>query len=230
MRPNIDWSFIVSARVLDALAQGLKVTLTVVLVAGLLAILIGSAVALLQVSSHRAAQRAGRIYVALFRNIPLLILLFFFYFGLPTLLPRSHYPLVYSDHYEIQIAIIAVTLVSAAFIAEVIRGGIETIVVGQLESALATGLSRRQGLQYVVLPQLGPTVLPGLSNEAINIVKNSSFAMTIGVTELIWQAQQIEADTFRGFEAMTAVTLVFLLLNGTIFVTFRVLEYALRAK
>lgn len=230
MNANFDWSFILSDRVVESIADGFRLTAVIVVGAGLCAGIVGGGVALLQVSTYPSAQRIGQAYVAFFRNTPLLILLFFLYFGLPVLLPRARFPFIYANQYEITVAIIAVSLVSAAFIAEVIRGGIQTIAAGQLESALATGLTRRQGFQYVVFPQLGPTVLPGLSNEAINIVKNSSYSMTIGVTELIWQAQQIEADTFRGFEAMTAVTIVYLLINGSIFLAFRGLEHIFRAK
>lgn len=227
---NFDWSFILSDRVVESIVDGFRLTTVIVVGAGLCGGIIGGGVAVLQVSAYPLAQRIGQAYVAFFRNTPLLILLFFLYFGLPVLLPRAQFPFIYANRYEITVAIIAVSLVSAAFIAEVIRGGIQTIAFGQLESALATGLTRRQGLQYVVFPQLGPTVLPGLSNEAINIVKNSSYSMTIGVTELLWQAQQIEADTFRGFEAMTAVTIVYLLINGSIFLAFRGLEHIFRAK
>jgi His/Glu/Gln/Arg/opine family amino acid ABC transporter permease subunit len=225
-----DWSFVFSHRVIEPLFEGFQLTMVIVASAGFFATIVGVAIAMLHVSVHRPVRCVGQAYVAFFRNIPLLILLFFLYFGLPTFFPPAQFPFIYAKHYEITIAVVAVTLVSAAFIAEVVRGGIQSIYVGQLESALATGLSRRQGLQYVVLPQLGPVVLPGLSNEAINIVKNSSYSMTIGVTELIWQAQQIEAETFRGFEAMTAVTLVFLSINGGIFLIFRALEQVFKTK
>jgi polar amino acid transport system permease protein len=230
MNANFDWSFVLSDRVVESIVDGFRLTTVIVVGAGLCAGVVGGGVALLQVSTYPSAQRIGQAYVAFFRNTPLLILLFFLYFGMPVLLPPARFPFIYANRYEITVAIIAVSLVSAAFIAEVIRGGIQTIAVGQLESALATGLTRRQAFQYVVFPQLGPTILPGLSNEAINIVKNSSYSMTIGVTELIWQAQQIEADTFRGFEAMTAVTIVYLLINGSIFLAFRGLEHIFRAK
>lgn len=219
-----NWAFLVSDTVVQAVKSGLYATLEVVAGATLAAAVISLLLVALLFSASAAARFVGRAYVALFRNIPLLVLIFFLYFGLPGLLPRAQFPFLYAYQYELVIAIVSVALISAAFIAEVMRGGIESVAVGQLEAALATGLTRRQGFQHVILPQLGPAVLPPLSNEAINIVKNSSYTMTIGVTELIWQAQQIEAETFRGFEAMTAVTLVFLVLNGAIFVAFRGLE------
>jgi polar amino acid transport system permease protein len=204
--------------------------MTVVAIAAVCAGLIGMVVALMQVSGQRWLMRGGQAFVTLFRNIPLLIQLFFWYFGISMLFPRSAYPFIYTSNYEITIAVLTISLVSGAFIAEVLRSGIEAVPSHQMEAALATGLTRGQGFYHVVVPQLWPIAIPGLANEAINVVKNSAFAMTIGVTELIWQAQQIEANTFRGFEAMTIVTIVYLTVNGVIFVTFRALEHLVRAR
>jgi len=198
--------------------------MTVVAFAGALACVIGMAVALSQVSGYGWLQRIGRGYVTLFRNTPLLVQLFFWYFGTAMVLPRSKYPFLYVGSYEVKIGVLAVALVSGAFIAEVLRAGIQAVPANQMEAAMAVGLTWRQGFRYVLLPQLWPIALPGLANEAINVVKNSAFTMTIGVTELIWQAQQIEADTFHGFEAMTIVTLAYLAINGAIFACFRRLE------
>ena len=165
-----------------------------------------------------------------FRNVPLLVQLFFFYFGLPLLFPPREFPLLYTGDYEVTVAILAISLAWGAFVAEVVRSGIEAIPFGQLEAALASGLSKGQAFRHIVLPQLGPIILPGMSNEMINIVKSTSLAMTIGVNELIWQAQQIEAETFRGFEAMTAVTVVYLVLSLSIFRIFWILERVTRIK
>src|SRR5262249_41444153 len=104
---SFDWSFVLSDRVTAAVAQGLGGTLTVVGWAGLFAAIIGGAVALLRVSTNRCARRVGRAYVAFFRNIPLLILLFFLYFGLPTLLPRARFPFIYANRYEMIVAVVA---------------------------------------------------------------------------------------------------------------------------
>lgn len=204
--------------------------MTVVALAGVSAFVIGMVVALCQASGQTWLVRVGRSYVTLFRNTPLLVQLFFWYFGIAMMLPRASYPFIYAGSYEIKIAVLAVALVSGAFIGEVLRAGIEAVPASQREAAMAIGLTRRQGFRYVLLPQLWPIALPGLANETINVVKNSAFTMTIGVTELIWQAQQIEADTFHGFEAMTVVTFTYLAINGTIFLCFRFLERLLRVE
>jgi polar amino acid transport system permease protein len=224
----IDASFLVGPRMLAALAEGMVLTFKVTLFAACGAFLIGTAVAVTRVAGGRIARAVAGGFVNFFRNTPLLIVLFFLYFGLPGLLPRSSFPALYGGHYEVAVTVAAVSMVSGAFVSEVLRAGIEAVPSGQFEAAAATGLRRAQAFQHVVFPQLAPITLPSLSNEAINIVKNSTYGMTIGLTELIWQAQQIEAETFKGFEAMTAVTLAFLAINGGIFALFWALERIVR--
>ena len=210
---QIDWGFLFSPAVLDALLHGLGVTAVVSLYSAIGALVVGLVVAILQVSGYRPLHAIGTLYINFFRNIPLLVQLFFWYFGLPELFPPRDFPLLYAGRFEITVATLTLSLAWGAFVAEVVRAGIEAIPYGQIEAALASGLSKPQVFRRIVFPQLGPVVLPGISNELINIVKSTSLAMTIGVSELTWQAQQIESETFRGFEAMTAVTVTYLALS-----------------
>ena len=225
---DIDWAFLFSPAILDALLHGLGVTVVVSAYSAVGAIVIGFVIALFQVSVHRPLKSIGQLYVNFFRNIPLLVQLFFWYFGLPELLPPREFPLLYGGRYEITVATLTLSLAWGAFVAEVVRAGIEAVPFGQVEAAMASGLSRPQVFRRIVMPQLGPVILPGLSNELINIVKSTSLAMTVGVSELTWQAQQIESETFRGFEAMTAVTVIYLALSLTVAGGVRVLERLLR--
>jgi polar amino acid transport system permease protein len=224
----IDWGFFASSRMLDAIGDGAKFTIILTALALVTTLALAVLVALAARNPHRLARAIAAGYVTFFRNVPLLVVLFFFYFGTPELLPRRNFPFLYNSNYEVIVAIVAIALVSAAFSAEVLRAGIEAVPAGQTEAAQALGLRGGQAFHLIVWPQLLPIVLPGLCNEAINVVKNSTYAMTIGVTELIWQGQQIEAETFKGFESMTAVTLAFLLINGCIFAAFAGLEKVYR--
>lgn len=227
---DIDWQFLLSAQVVDAVLLGLRTTLYVSFYSAIGAIFLGVVAGLFQTSGRIWLIRFGKAYVTFFRNVPLLVLLFFFYFGLPLLFPPREFPILYTGGYEVTVAILAISVAWGAFVAEVVRSGIEAIPFGQLEAALASGLSKGQAFRHIVFPQLGPIILPGMSNEMVNIVKSTSLAMTIGVNELIWQAQQIEAETFRGFEAMTAVTVVYLVLSLSIFGIFWFLERVTRIK
>jgi His/Glu/Gln/Arg/opine family amino acid ABC transporter permease subunit len=224
----IDWGFLASSRVIAAVAEGLELTLLLTILSSAVALVIGIAVALAARGGSRMGRSLAAAYVTFFRNVPLLVVLFFLYFGLPSFLPRRDFAFLYRPGYEVGVAVAAIALVSGAFLAEVLRAGIEAVARGQTEAARALGLRSAQSMRLVVWPQLLPIVLPGLCNEAINVVKNGTYAMTIGVTELIWQGQQIEAETFKGFEAMTVVTLAFLALNGSIFLAFAGLERACR--
>jgi ABC-type amino acid transport system permease subunit len=116
----------------------------------------------------------------------------------------------------------------SAYIAEVVRSGIGAIPRTQTEAARASGLSSAQMIRYVILPQAAIRIVPALSIEFINVIKNSSIAMTIGVMELTFQTQEIEARTFRGFEAATAVTLLYVMLAFFVVIGMRCCERALR--
>jgi polar amino acid transport system permease protein len=227
---DIDWEFLLSERVLSAVFNGLKVTALVSFYGSVGACLIGAVLGLIQISPTLWIRRLGEAYVTFFRNIPLLVQLFFWYFSLPLLLPPKEYPILYAGQYELNVAALTIALVLGAFVAEVVRSGIEAVSFGQWEAGLATGLNRFQVFRYVISPQLGPIVLPGLANEMLNVVKSSAFAMTIGLPELTWQAQAIEAETFKGFEAMTVVTITYLIVSVLILLLFRAAEYSVRLR
>jgi polar amino acid transport system permease protein len=137
-------------------------------------------------------------YVEFFRNIPPIVQFFFWSFAVGL----DVFPA----------AFVALAVSSSAYIAEIIRAGIGSIPKTQMEAARSSGLSAWQALFHVILPQALIRVIPPLSVEFINIVKNSSVAMTIGLAELTFQTQEIEARSFRGFEAATAVTLLYVML------------------
>src|SRR5262249_43397187 len=155
----------------------------------------------------------GGAWVNFFRNVPLLVQLLFWYFGLPNIVAPSDLPALYANNYELKITVLAISLYAGSYMAEVIRAGIEALPFGQVEAAYSTGLSKPQTLQTIVMPQIGPICLPGLTSETINVVKDTSLSMTIGLADLMSKAQQMESDTFRGFEVMTAVTAIYLLIS-----------------
>jgi polar amino acid transport system permease protein len=126
----------------------------------------------------------------------LIVLLFFYYFAVGL--------------YSFPASVFGLTTFTAAFIAEIVRAGIQSVPKGNFEAAKSTGLSKFQTMIYVVLPHAFMVTIPPMSIEFLNVIKNSSVAMTIAVTELTFQTQEIDALTFRGFEAATGVTLIYL--------------------
>lgn len=142
-------------------------------------------------------------YVHFFRGTPLLVQLMTIYFALPTVGLRFS---------PFSAGVLALTLNTAAYQAEYFRGAIQSVRAGQMQAALALGLSRLQALRYVILPQALRLVIPPWSNELIYMVKGSAVVYLIGATELMGQAKNIAARTFRNFEVYIVVALFYLAL------------------
>jgi len=165
-------------------------------------------------ASHRPGHRLmAEIYVELGRNVPIVVQLFFLYFALGL------------DAFSA--AVIGLSVHESAYMAEIFRAGILSLPAGQLEAGLATGLSRAATFRYVILPQAFAIIVPPLTTQIIEVLKNSSIASTITITELTFQTQQIETLTFRGFEAATAVTLIYLFLSLCIAAIMHVIEWTI---
>ncbi len=162
---------------------------------------------------------AGARYLALFRNTPLLVQLFFWYFGVPALLPEAlvswlntphETPLLDWPSFEFLAGAWGLTLYTSAFVAEEFRAGIASVRPEQRAAGLALGLTQRQVWREVVLPQALRTALPPLLGQYMNALKNSSLAMAIGLAELSYASRQVETETFKTFQAFGIATLLYI--------------------
>lgn len=180
----------------DLLLEGLRITLLLFAVGTILSMILGAIFGMLGSSRLRVLRILGEVYVEVNRNTPLVVKLFFLYFGFGM------------DAY--QAAIIGLAAHQSAYMAEIVRSGIESISAGQMEAALSSGLTRFQAMRRIVLPQGLVIVIPPLTTQVLETLKNTSIAMTIAIPELTFQTQQIEAYSFRGFEAATAATVAYL--------------------
>ena len=180
----------------DLLMEGLRITLLLFAVGTILSMILGAIFGMLGSSRLRALRILGEVYVEVNRNTPLVVKLFFLYFGFGM------------DAYYA--AIIGLAAHQSAYMAEIVRSGIESISAGQMEAALSSGLTRFQAMRRIILPQGLVIVIPPLTTQVLETLKNTSIAMTIAIPELTFQTQQIEAYSFRGFEAATAATLMYL--------------------
>ncbi|SFI14145.1 L-glutamate ABC transporter membrane protein /L-aspartate ABC transporter membrane protein [Bosea sp. OK403] len=223
-----NWSVLVTEPYLGWLLSGLTWTLLVAGTAWIVALLIGTGVGILRTLPSRTARALGTVYVEIFRNIPLLLQLFLWYFVIPELLPAEIGRWIKRDlpMPEFWTAALGLGLFTAARIAEQVRAGIEAVGRGQAMAAAASGLSTAQAYRHVLLPIAARNVLPPLTSEFLNIVKNSSLALTIGVLELTGQSRQIESNTFQGIEAFTAATLIYVLLTMLVIAAMRTVERA----
>ena len=214
MNYSFNWMVLWDYR--DLLIQGLIITLKLSIISIILSTIVGIVFGILRLASNLAVRLVASAYVEFFLNTPLIIQLFFWYFALPMIFPESVQMWLWDHNYEFISAIIGLTIYTSTFIAEAVRAGIQSIDKGQQEAALASGLSGFQTMWYIILPQAIRVVIPPICNQFLNLTKNSSLAMTIAVPELTHQAQAIEALTFRGFEAFTAATLIYIALTVTI--------------
>jgi glutamate/aspartate transport system permease protein len=210
---------------LDMLLSGLVLTLQTAICAWLLALLFGSIVGVLRTLPSKTAGRIGFAYVEFFRNMPLLVQLFLWFFVLPEILPRSWgLWMKQMSNAPFWTAAIGIGLFMSARVAEQLRAGINSLPRGQGMAAIALGLTTLQKYRYVLLPMAFRIILPPLTSEFLNTIKNTSVAITIGLIELTGEARAMQEFSFQVFEAFTAATVLYLLVNIIVVTAMRVLE------
>lgn len=212
MGQYLDWQVLVEYRWL--LWEGLVLTVQLSLISMVLSFAIGSVVGAGRYFLGGTAGWLLAAYTEFFRNIPPIVQFFFWYFA------------VGFDSFVG--AVIGLSVFQSTYIAEVMRSGLQSISKTQIEAARSSGLGFLQMLSYIVFPQAVIRIVPALSIEFINIIKNSSAAMTISVMELTFQTQEIASRTFRGFEAATAVTLLYIALAFVVVLLMRWAERVLK--
>jgi len=212
---------------LDMLLSGLVLTIVTAVCAWILALTVGSIIGVLRTLPSKMASRAGFAYVEFFRNMPLLVQLFLWFFVLPEILPQSWgLWLKQLPNATFYTASIGLGLFMSARVAEQTRAGINSLPRGQKLAATALGLTTAQAYRYVLLPMAFRIVLPPLTSEFLSTIKNSSVAITIGLVELTAQARAMQEFSFQVFEAFTAATILYLLINIVVVIAMRFLERA----
>lgn len=212
MNYEFHWSVLLQYR--ELLLEGLLQTCKLSLVSLVVSMVLGTVVGVGRSFLRPALRWLCTCYVEFFRNVPPIVQFFFWYFA--------------ANLDVFPAAVIGLSAFTGAYIAEIVRSGIGALPRTQMEAARSSGMSTWQMIGHIVLPQALIRVIPPLGIEFINIVKNSAVAMTIGYTELTFQTQEIEARTFRGFEAATAVTLLYIGLAFCVVAAIHVIERLVR--
>jgi arginine/lysine/histidine/glutamine transport system substrate-binding and permease protein len=181
----------------------------------------GTLIAIALISPYTPLRWLCRAYVEFFRGTPMLVQIFMIYFGLPALFQSLG---VNFNFERFPAAVLALSLNSAAYLAEIIRGGIQAIERGQWEASESLGMGSVATMRYVIFPQALRQMLPPLSNEFITLIKDTSLVAVIGFEELFRQGQLVVATTYRAFEVYAAVALVYLVLTSVSAAGFRWLE------
>lgn len=184
--------------------SGFKYTIYASLLALVFSLIIGTLMAILQLSHNRVIRSLAKAYVAFFRNIPLLIIVMFFYVVAP---------MYFYSFDGFQAGTIGLTIYTSAFIAETVRSGIQTVPKGQMEAGLSSGFSYGETMRYIVLPQAFKIVVPPLGNQFINLIKNSSILAMVAGLDLMYQGDLIASTTFNTFDTYIIVGLFYLILT-----------------
>jgi len=195
------WEFGAFFKYLPFLLQGLQVTLLVSLLSTIVGLVVGLVVALARLSPIPPVRWVAAFYVDFLRSTPLLIQLVWVFFALPILLGFSLQPMV--------AAVATLGAYSGAYLAEIFRAGIVSIAAGQRHAGLALGMTRRQVMTRVVLPQAMVRMLPPIANTLITLIKDSSLVSVISVAELMWAAQSLASVTLRPVEVLTGTGLLY---------------------
>ena len=220
-----------SGTYLHYLIVGLGWTLATALAAWVLALGIGAFVGTVRTTNLRWAVRLGNFYVEIFRNVPLIVQMFLWFFVVPELLPKAlgdfvkQMPPPWGSYLP---AVMCLGIFTSVRVAEQVRAGINSLPRGQRFAGTAMGLTEAQTYRYVILPQAFRIILPPLTSEFMNVIKNSSVALTIGLLELTGRARAMQEFSFRVFEAFSAATVIYLLTNLIVVLLMRGLENKVR--
>src|SRR5262245_29107538 len=216
---------------LQYLIVGLGWTLATALAAWVIALAVGAVIGTIRTTPVKWAVKLGDLYVEVFRNIPLIVQMFLWFFVVPELLPQAigdwikQMPPPWGSYVP---AVMCLAIFTSVRVAEQVRAGINSLPRGQRMAAIAAGLTETQAYRFVILPQAFRIVLPPLTSEFMNIIKNSSVALTIGLLELTGRARAMQEFSFRVFEAFATATVIYLLTNLIVVLLMRALEKKVR--
>ena len=200
---NLDWSIVWRSR--DALAGGTLITILLTIATMLIAVPGGVVLAFMRLSPIRVLSLASAGFVEFFRNLPLILVIYWTFYVLPVLTGL--------EFSSFTTGLLALSMNISAYNAETFRAGIVSIRRGQTEAALAIGMSRGQAMRQVVLPQAVRRVLPVLASTWVSLFKDTSLVSVIGVADLAHVSLQIRAQSFRVLEMLTAMAAIYWLLG-----------------
>lgn len=201
---------LLTGKYLDWLLLGIQTTLALFAVAWIGAFVLALLLTAVRATRIRVLESAVAVFVEYHRNVPALVQLLLWYFGLPQLLPYGVRMWANAHGSEFIFAAIALTLNSAAYMSEDLRSGLRTLASTQLEAARALGLSYAQAMRDVLLPQALRAAVPPLTSQTLSLFKTTSLAMAIGAFEMTAAARRIENETFMTFEAFLIISVLYL--------------------
>lgn len=210
---TFDLNLLLHGQYHDWLVNGLLLSLRLTAITLVFALPLGMVVAMLRMAPSAFVRALGWLYVESIRNVPLLAHLLFWYFAAPELLPERTREWLYQGNVEVLSAVIALTLYTAAYMAEDIRSGLRAVPEGQFQAGIALGLGHLATMRHVVMPQALRITVPPLLSQTLNLWKDTSIATVIGVAEMMYQAARVESASFRSVEAFAFATSAYLVVS-----------------
>jgi polar amino acid transport system permease protein len=211
-------AILLNAEFAKMLVHGVQMTLVIAFGSWLLAMSLAVVLLVVRLTPSRTAERAVAGYISYHQNVPTLVQLMLWYFGISSLMPEALQGWLGEHNGEAVFAVIGLGLCQAAYFSEDLRSGLRSIAPGQAEAARALGHSYIGAMRHVLMPQAVRNALPALVNHSVSLFKNSSLAMAIGVAELTHAVKEVENLSFRAFEAYLLATIMYLALSLLIMV------------
>ena len=194
-------------------ADGVRNTLILSVFSVAIGTVLGAFLALARMSRVRPLRWLATAYIEFFRGTPLMVQLMFIFYGLPMVGVTFPEVSFIPDFSRFMAGIIAMSLNSAAYVAEVIRSGIQAVDPGQMEAARCLGLSKGQGMTMVVLPQAIRNILPALGNEFVTVIKESSVVSVIGIADLMYRTNGVKAKTYNTLECLAVAAVIYFIMT-----------------
>jgi len=188
--------------------NGAKFTIILAFFTVLFGVILGLLLALMRISKSKVLNLIATAYVEFIRGTPLMVQIFIIYYALPDLI-GVNLP-------EMVSAVLALSINSAAYVAEVIRAGIQAVDKGQMEASRSLGMPYGMAMRYIIIPQAIKNILPALGNEFITVIKESSVVSVIGIKELMYNADTVRGNTFRAFEPLIIAALMYFVMTFTL--------------
>ncbi|GAW98945.1 amino acid ABC transporter permease [Secundilactobacillus mixtipabuli] len=189
----------------DLFLKGMGITIELAVISIVLGLILGIILSLMKRSKIKVISLIAKMYIGFIRDTPLLVQIYIVYIGLPMVLGI--------DVPDFVTGVVALTLYSAAYIAEIIRSGIDSLPMGQSEAAISLGMSKRRVMTDIILPQAFKNILPALGNQFIGNVKDSSLVSVLGISDLMFSAQTVRGSTALGLQPMLVASLLYLVMT-----------------
>lgn len=210
------FSSLLTGSYLDLFLQGIALTAQLFVVSLIAALLLGCILMMIRLTPGRIGDSLVTVYVEYHRNVPSLVQLFVWYFGVPQLLPQPVQDWINMHGGEVFFAIVSLTLNAAAYISEDLRSGFRSLPSGQTEAARALGINYFQTLRKILIPQAVRAAAPALVNQTLGLFKTTALAMAIGTAEVMYMTRQIEGETYMTFQTYAVASIIYLIGSWTI--------------